>query len=36
MDSGILTGIITAAVLGTVFILLYISSKKHKSKKKRK
>jgi hypothetical protein len=33
MDSGILTGIVTAAVLGAVFLLLYISSKSHKSKK---
>lgn len=35
MDEGILTGIITAAVLGTVFIVLYIVSKKHKFKKKK-
>lgn len=35
MDEGILTGIITAVVLGTVFIVLYIVSKKHKFKKKR-
>jgi hypothetical protein len=35
MDTGILTGIITAAVLGGVFILLYISSKGHKSKDKK-
>lgn len=35
MDEGILTGIITAAVLGTVFVILFIVSKKHKFKKKR-
>ena len=34
MDEGVLTGIITAAVLGGVFLLLYISSKSKKNKKK--
>jgi len=36
MDEGILTGIITAVVLGTIFIILYIIGKNHKSKKKKK
>ncbi len=35
MDEGILTGIITAAVLGTVFVILFIVSKKHKFKNKK-
>lgn len=34
MDEGVLTGIITAGVLATIFIILYISSKKRKNKKK--
>lgn len=33
MDEGVLTGIITAAVLGGVFLILYISSKSKKHKK---
>lgn len=34
MDSGILTGIITAGVLAAVFLILYITSKSKKHKKK--
>lgn len=35
MDSGIITGIVTAAVLGAVVVFVYISSRNHKPKKKR-
>lgn len=33
MDEGILTGVITAVVLGGIFLILYISSKSKKNKK---
>lgn len=33
MDEGVLTGVITAAVLGGIFLILYISSKSKKQKK---
>ena len=33
MDEGIITGIVTAAVLGCVIVFVFIKSRGHKSKK---